>query len=297
VLSALGVIVAARFCTGLAAGALATIGMTMVGDYLPEAKRAGTIGMLSAVNMIGSVVTLPTAGWVGDAGWRAAFFLYLLAAPVIVLASLRSLPVPVRPAARSRQAVGKRQWSVGLPMGLILLAIAVGIILTIPGIYISFHLATIGLGKASTVGLLMMLNSLIAAVTSAMFGKAWRRSPRAVFCCGFGTMTAGLFLLALGTGYPVVIPALLMMGTGMGLLAPSVMARVVGIVEEGRRGQSVGFANFILAIAPLFGITLLEPLMPEIGTRGVILAIGLLSAISFAAFALPRAGKPVPVPG
>ena len=40
---------------------------TMVGDYLPEDKRAGTIGMLSALNMVTALVSMPAAGFVAEA--------------------------------------------------------------------------------------------------------------------------------------------------------------------------------------------------------------------------------------
>jgi MFS family permease len=291
-LDSLEAIVAARFCTGLAAAALLAIGLTMVGDYLPEAKRAGTIGMLSALNMVASLLSLPVAGFVGDAGWREPFFLYLLAVPVVLLAGRRALPVPAKPAAGTADGDGRRRWYAGVPAWLVLLALSVGVILTIPGIYVSFHLSTVGLGKTSTVGLLMMLNSMIAAVFSALFGRAWRYSSRMVFCIGFSTMGLGLVLLAYAGGYLVAVPALLLMGAGMGWLAPCVQAWVVDTIDERHRGKVVGAIQGILSIAPLLGVTALEPLMPVIGTRGVMLAVGVLSAIFFLGFAVPRSARP-----
>ena len=187
------------------------------------------------------------------------------------------------------------RWYASVPYGLFLLALIVGTILTIPGIYVSFHLASVGLGKTSVVGLLMMMNSMVAAGTSALFGKVWRRSPRLVFCIGFATMGTGLVLLAYATGYLVAIPALLLMGGGMGLLAPSVIARVVDMVEEGRRGKVVGAVQSTLSVAPLLVLTGLEPLLPRIGTRGVMLIVGMLALVSFARYAVGR-GRDVPKP-
>ena len=287
-LDSLVVIVLARFVTGMMSGALAAVGMTMVGDYLPENKRAGTIGMLSALNMIASLVTLPMGGFVGDFGWRHAFLLYLLALPVVVLASLSPLPVPPRPPAQRSQTGRAVRWYSGVPLSLFLLSLAVGVILTVPGIYVSFHLATIGLGKASTVSMLMMLNSALAAVFSSLFGRAWGYSPRAVFVAGFSAMGVGLMMLAYATGPASAGAALLLMGIAMGLLAPSVMARVVDMVEEGKRGQVVGAAQGLMAIAPLIVLSALEPLLPRIGTIGVMAAVGALSLGLFAVFALQR---------
>lgn len=289
-LDSLEIIVAARFCTGFTAGALAAIGMTMVGDYLPAEKRAGTIGMLNALNMVGSLATLPVAGFIGDAGWREAYLMYLLIVPVILLAMPTPLPVPVKPPVDASVHSTPKPWHSALPIGLILLAAAIGIILTLPGIYVSFHLSTIGLGKTSTVGLLMMLNSLMGAVFSSAFGRIWNRSPRAVFAFGFGTMGAGLLMLAYASGYATAIPGLLLMGIGMGLLAPSVMARVVDLVVKGARGKAVGAMQGLMAITPLVGLTLLEPLAPIFGTVGILLAIGVLSCGLFLNFALRQTG-------
>jgi predicted MFS family arabinose efflux permease len=288
VLGSLELIVAARFFTGMTASALMAIGLAMVADYLPEHRRAGTLGMLSALNMVASLLSLPAAGFVGNGGWRLPFLLYLLAAPVVFLASLRALPVPERQAAVTASAAGRSRRFAALPVWLFVLALAVGTILTIPGIYVSFHLTSVGLGKTSTIGLLMMMNSMMAAGTSALFGRCWRRSPRLVFCLGFSTMGAGLIMLAYAAGFAVAVPALLLMGAGMGLLAPSVMAQVVDTVEEERRSKVVGMIQGTLSVAPLLVLTGLEPVLPLIGTRGVMLLVGILALMLFARYALLR---------
>jgi MFS family permease len=287
----LDVIVGTRLCVGLAAGALMAIGVTMVGDYLPEHKRAGTIGMLSALNMVTSLVSLPAAGFVGEEGWRPAFLLYLAIVPVIVLASPSRLPAPRKPFKSATARAGRQWWRLDLPWGLLALALAIGIILTIPGIYVSFHLATIGLGKTSTVAVMMMGNSLLAAVFSSIFGKATRRySWKLIFCIAFSTMGIGLIMLAFAHGIWVAIPALLLMGAGMGWLAPGIMAKAVDSVEEGRRGTVVGAVQGASAVAPLVGLSLLEPL--QIGTTGVMLLVGLLSVALFLGYALAPSDRP-----
>jgi MFS family permease len=287
ILSNLGLIVATRFVVGLAACALFTIGTTMVGDYLPEEKRAGTLGMLSALNMVTSVLSLPVAGWIGTGGWRLPFLLYLMAAPVVLLALPSALPAPAGSAAHAdRKATGGIFG--GAPFGLLFLALVVGIILAVPGIYISFHLATFGLGKTSTVGMLMMINSLVAAGTSALFGRVWRISPKLLFCLAFSTMGVGLVVLAYASGFAMVVPAMFLMGSGMGLMAPCVMAKVVDTIGEANRGKVVGVAMGITSIAPLLALTAFEPLLPAIGTRGLMLGIGLLSLAMFAWFAARR---------
>jgi MFS family permease len=282
----LEIIVATRCLVGVAAGALMAIGFTMVGDYLPEDKRTGTIGMMSALNMVTSLISMPAAGFVAEGGWRPAFLLYLAMVPLVVLASPRALPVPrkvVDPDTLSEPVKARR---FNMPWGLLLLSLAVGIILTIPGIYVSFHLATVGLGKTSTVAMLMMGNSLMAAVFSAIFGRASaRHSWSVIFSIAFSTMAAGLVMFAFAPGIWLVIPGLLLMGLGMGWLAPGMPALAVASVEEGRRGTIVGAVQGASSAAPLLGISLFEPLAPHIGTVGIMLLVGCLSGILFLGFA------------
>jgi MFS family permease len=286
----LDLIVATRLCVGLTAGALMAIGVTMVGDYLPEEKRAGTIGMLSALNMVTSLLSLPAAGFVGEAGWRPAFLLYLAIAPVIVLAGPTALPAPRKVLGAAGRSAAP-WWRLDLPWGLLLLALAIGVILTIPGIYVSFHLANVGLGKTSTVALLMMSNSMVAAVFSAIFGRATKRhSWKVIFSIAFSTMGVGLVMLAYAPGLAVAIPALLLMGAGMGWLAPGIMAKAVDSVEEGRRGTVVGAVQGASAVAPLVGLSLLEPL--HFGTQQVMLLVGVLSLGLFLRYAVAPTSRP-----
>ena len=174
-----------------------------------------------------------------------------------------------------------------------LLAVVVGIILTVPGIYISFHLASIGLGGTSTVAMIMMGNSLVAAVFSGFFGKATGRfSWKLIFVISFSTMGFGLVVLAYAPSVWFVVPAMLVMGIGMGWLAPGIPAKAVESVDDGRRGTVVGVVQGAAAAAPLVGLAVLEPLLPVVGTLGIMLAVAGLSLLLFAFYAVSRSDRP-----
>lgn len=287
-LDSLEAIVATRAVMGFAAASVMAIGLTMAGDYLPGDKRSSVIGMLSAGNMLVSLASLPLAGYVGLSGWRTPFLLYLVASPLLLLALPSSLPAPRRTAAQKEVAAGT-PWHHGLPWGLLGIALGVGIVLTVPGIFMSFHLDTIGLGKTSTVAMLMMLNSAVAAVFSATFGKAMTRlGQKLLFGGAFAMMAAGLAMLAYAPGIPLAVAGLLLMGAGMGWLAPGMPALAVEYAAEGQRGKLVGAVQGIASVAPILGLSLAEPLLPTIGTLGAMLACGVLSALLILPFALRR---------
>lgn len=288
-LDTLEMIVATRFVVGFAAAALMAIGLTMAGDYLPENKRASTIGLLSAFNMLASLGSLPLSGYVGEAGWRTPFLLYLLAAPLLLLALPSALPAPQK--AALPEGTAKSPWHRGLPFGLLALAFLAGGVMTVPGIYTSFHLDSIGLGKTSTVANMLMLNAAIGAVFSALFGKAMARSSQQIVLGGACAMLAlGLALLAWAPGMPMAMAGLLLMGAGLGWLAPGLPALAVGRAAEGQRGKLVGAVQGIASVAPILAVMLAEPLLPEFGTMGVMLGCGLIAAMLIPAFALTRKG-------
>lgn len=285
--SNLVVIVSSRALLGFAGAALAAVGYTMAGDYLPVERRAKIIGILSACGLVGSLVSMFVAGNVAAAfGWRSAFLLYLAAAPVVVLALPSRLP---RPASRetTNSAGDRKPFYVGLPWGLLLIALCAGTILAVPGIYVPFHLGSVGLGKPTTVAYIMMLNSFSGVVSSALFGKMLEKSSqRIVFTSAFGVMGLGLAIFAIVHGLAPVLLAMVLMGGTLGVIAPGMPALAVDRAAEGERGKTVGMVQGIGAAAPLIGVSALEPLLPVIHTGGVMLVVGALSLLLAGVFAL-----------
>ncbi|KHK90254.1 hypothetical protein LK12_16560 [Novosphingobium malaysiense] len=277
-LDSIDVIIATRFLLGLAAAALMTIGYTMPGDYLPETRRAGIFGLLSATSMVASVVSLPLSGWLGDSGWRVSFLIYITPLAVAILALPQRLPPPSAVAGEVTKRV--RRWYAGIPWGMVALAFAIGIVLSIPGVYLSFHLAGIGASQSSTIGLVMTFATVVSAIASIAYGATVSAlGQRVVFVAAFGAMAVGLFGLSVAGNLIVAIVTLMLAGVGMGWLVPNLMGRLSDKVPDADRGRIVGIVQSAMTIAPMFGIALLEPLLPAIGTSGALAAIALLSAV------------------
>jgi MFS family permease len=294
-LSSLPLILVARFLTGVAAVSMATIGATMVGVYVEEDHRPGWMGALASVAMISAVVSLPLAGWLADKGWRWPFLMYL---PAILVAGL-ALVAMKRPEAQAEiaQAPQPRASAVSgkYPIALILLALVVGIVINVPGIYISFYLRNLGVASAAAVGVILMLNALAAAGFSAAFGRVRRKvSARVVFYYGFAAMAVGIGALALAPTYPIAVAALLVMGVGMGWLTPNMMSSVVEAVDEHHRGRALGAMNSAQSIAPALGVSLLEPLVGRIGIPGVLLLTAGLAALTLGVIAARGLGQGTP---
>jgi MFS family permease len=277
----LPLILVTRFATGMASIAIATIGAAMVGDHFDEADRPGWMGALSAVGMVTAVVSLPLAGLIADHGWRWPFLLYLCGIPIAALSWIAMRPV-ARDNRQTTPTVAIRTSK--YPVNLIVLALIIGVLLNVPGIYISFYLRDLGAGNPSAVGFALMLNALVAAMLSAVFGQVRRRlSVRSLFYYGFGAVALGLALLAIAHTYLLAIGALLVMGVGMGWLTPNLMSAVADAVDEHHRGRAFGAVNAAVSIAPAIGVTALEPVANRIGIPGILLltaALGAATAIA-----------------
>ncbi len=113
------------------------------------------------------------------------------------------------------------------------------------------------------------------------------------FVVAFATMGLGLGVLAFAGNATLAVPALMVSGIGMGWLVPNFMATLTDAVADADRGRIIGVVQGAMTIAPLIGLSLLEPLLPRIGTAGVLAGIALLSlvyAVWYAAFVRrPRA--------
>ena len=282
-LDSLPLILVARFATGMSAVAIATIGAAMVGDNFGEAQRPGWMGALAAVGMVTAVVSLPLAGLIADAGWRWPFLIYLSGFLIAVLSWVAMKPtapkqrneVPISAAGASARKY---------PVGLIILALVLGALLNLPGIYISFYLRDLGAGSPSSVGFALMLNALVAAMLSALYGRIRRRlSAGSVFQLGFGALAAGLSLLGLAHTYLLAVIGLRVMGVGMGWLSPNLMSAVADEVDEEHRGRAFGSVNAAMSIAPAVGVTAMEPLVSRIGIPGVLLATAGLAVVTLVA--------------
>lgn len=293
-LTSLPIILVARFATGVSAVAIATIGAAMVGDHFDEAERPRWMGALSAVGMVTAVVSLPLAGLIADAGWRWPFLIYLSG---ILIAALSYVAMkPAAPRQRTEAVAPTAKMSARkYPVELIILALIIGALLNLPGIYISFYLRDLGAGNPSAVGFALMLNALVAAMLSALYGRIRRRlSVRTVFQFGFGGVAAGLGLLALAHSYLLAIVGLLVMGVGMGWLSPNLMSAVADEVDEQHRGRAFGSVNSAMAIAPAVGVTAVEPLVTRIGIAGVLLLTAGLAAVTLVVIiAREQTRKPV----
>lgn len=273
-----GQIVAARFVSGACGGALATIGLAMVGHYYGSDRRPGIIGIMAFLTLATSILTLPVAGAAASSGWRHAFYIFPVMTPLVLLALLRPLPAPGREAGSAGGAADRGKGWPRIPFALLVIAVVVGLALSLPGILYSFYFVEIGVRDVGTISLLLMYQATVAGAATLVFGKASARfTPTTIFVICFACTALGLGIQGLTSDYRLAGLSLTFTGLSMGWLVANVSATTIALVDDEHHGAAIGIAQALGALATLLGIS--DSLQTNLGTKGIFLAIAAISAL------------------
>jgi predicted MFS family arabinose efflux permease len=123
------------------------------------------------------------------------------------------------------------------------------------------------------VGLTMMTISLPIAIVSAFSGALARIASARTLCCA-GTAVIGTGLLSasavVGTGreWTAVLPCLVVMGIGSGIVMPQLVGLAVGVVPADRAGMASGMSNTFFPLGSSTGVAVYGAIMGAVvGTR------------------------------
>jgi len=277
-LDGVGPIVAMRAVSGACGGALATIGLAMVGHYYGPERRPGIIGIMAFLTLAISILALPIAGLAATSGWRHAFLIFPIMTPLVLLALLRPLPAPAREPGAHAPAPGRGGGLPRIPVALLVIAVVVGLALSLPGILYSFYFEELGVRDVGTISLLLMYQAAVAGAATLLFGRASARfSPTAIFVICFACTAVGLGIQGIATDYRIAGLSLTFTGISMGWLVANVSATTIALVDERHHGAAIGIAQALSALATLLGIS--DSLQDALGIKGIFLGIAAISAL------------------
>jgi multidrug resistance protein len=282
-----------------ASGASVAAAQAAVADVAAPAQRARLFGLLGAAFGLGFVGGPALAGLAAAVGGpRLPFYLAAALAGVNALAAVRRLPETKRPAAVRPATV--REHSGAAREAAPLIGLAFVALVAFSGFEATFALfgkERLHLTIATTGLVFALVGVCIAAVQAGLVHPVVSRlGDGGTIRAGLVANAVGLVLLAGVHGYGLLVPAMLCLTAGQGLLTPSLAAAVVGRVGAERRGEVLGWQQAAGSAARVVGPLVGGVLFQLVGVSAPYLAgAGVLAAAVL--FLAPRHAVPRIVAG
>ncbi len=287
-MSDLGSLLLARGLLGVAAGGVAAGSLGAIAQMYRGEARTQAIALATATLTLSSIVYLLLGGWVGSWGWRFAFYLYSVGAPLAILLALAFQQAPIEATVTAAGVLGEKQPQLLAtlrypPIVRVLATIgAVAMALYAVTIYAPEYLqASLDLGPKLN-STILAARALGAAVISAVGAKPLARavSRDGAIGAGFGVMCAALVSIPL---VPQVLPttvtalvwgeavaplpfgctllAALGFGAGVGLVLPNLYAALADYAPDRARTSLLAIGTGISYLGQFFSPIVLGPLL------------------------------------
>jgi MFS family permease len=303
-LTSLPAIVASRAGVGVAEAAIMTCCTTLIADYFDGRERDRWLGLQTVAATIGATVFFGAGGALGAVSWRAPFWLYAasLVFAVLTAAFIRrpaqsdpARPDPARPdlagsgLARpgpggSGSRSGSRVELAPLPWrGMrapLLVSLFGGIVFYAPIVELPFALDALGVTSTATIGQVSAVASLATAAGAYTFGRVAGHGPRVLLPIAFGLAAAGLILVGLAGGVPLVAAGAIIASAGTGLLLPTLLTWAISGLSYEQRGRGTGRWTAALFIGQFFCPLLVLAISGLLtGLSSALVAVGALTAL------------------
>ena len=83
-----------------------------------------------------------------------------------------------------------------------------------------------------------------------------RFKTRTLFLAAMGLFSVGTLGAGLATGFPMLLVARVVQGSGTAIMIPLLMTTVITLVPESRRGRIMGNVSIVISVAPALGPTI-----------------------------------------
>jgi DHA1 family tetracycline resistance protein-like MFS transporter len=273
-----------------ASGSSYAVAQAAVADIAEPADRPRLLGMLGAAFGVGFVAGPLIGGLASLGSAKLPFFVAAaLAATNAIVAWIR-LP-ETRGEAGVEEAGPARRWAPptrvfaerGGRTVLRLALLALVGMLAFSGFESTFALMLdrrFGLGDGAIYALFAVVGLFLVFVQARLVGAMHGRGAGSTVLRGaLALVAAGLLLLAVDGGWATLVPALILLTLGQGLLGPTLSAATASSVDPRRRGEALGVQQSAGALGRVAGPLLAGALLSGVGTGApyavaAVLAIG-----------------------
>ncbi|MFB6305192.1 MAG: MFS transporter [Haloferacaceae archaeon] len=284
-------VLALRFVQGCVGGSiLASLALTLAGDFYEGARRNAVVGFVSAAVTVSAAVLPAVGGALASYSWRAVFYAYALSA-VVGVGVYVGLPEPEFGSGDAEAGDGSylRDAVDAIPLdralglygaGFVGYALFFGALLTA----VPFLLAgDYGLGSGR-IGALVTGVSLLGAVVAIGNGRlAQYRSSTELLVLGLACYGCSLVATWLAGSLAGLAVALGLFGVGHGLTQPSLAAALGGLGPGRFRGGVMSLRTSVVLAAQAVGPPLFTVPAAALGYRSLLVAGGVGALVAAAA--------------
>ena len=250
-------LVLARLVQGAGSGGLLVLVQAEVAVLVPLRQRAAVMSGVGAVFAAAVIAGPPLGGWLASGpGWRWAFWLNLPLALAALVAAAVLMPAG-RPSGQSRprspfSVLRRRQVRYATAGGLLLGASSFGMLAYLP----TYLQLVLGLSPSWAGVLMLALFGGLGILTVVAAQVVRRGGPvRGLLVAGALAVAGGLALLGSDASGSLVgvVPALVLLGAGIGCVWEVVVVVVQAGVAEAEVGTATGANNLLREIGVVLG--------------------------------------------
>lgn len=276
-------ILISRFLIGAGIGLFNSLAVSLIPQFYSnnEEKLATMVGYQNVMGSLGAAVASFLISWLLTISWHAAFAIYFLVIPVLILFVLFvPLPSSKQPlnkqgaARKEKQTINKKVILISILMFFIFL-FYMPMSFKIPALVVQEKLGTV-----SEVSALTGVLNLVGIPIGASFGFFFKRLHDKIFPLGFSLVALGFFLIALAGNFLMLSAGCLILGVGFGLGVPYMYNWLDWSAPE----TSINLATTIVLVLVNIGCAI-SPMIINAITPSAKIGL-LISAIFFTCFSL-----------
>ncbi|MGX4701848.1 MFS transporter [Lactobacillus gasseri] len=273
-------ILISRFLIGAGIGLFNSLAVSLIPQfYSNEEKLATMVGYQNVMGSLGAALASFLISWLLTISWHAAFAIYFLVIPVLILfilfvplPSSRQKKADKAKKAKEKQTINGKVILISVLMFFIFL-FYMPMSFKIPALVVQEKLGTV-----SEVSALTGVLNLVGIPVGASFGFFFKKLHDKIFPLGFALVAIGFFIIALAGNFIMLSIGCLILGIGFGLGVPY----MYNWLDWSAPANSVNLATTIVLVLVNVGCAI-SPMIINAVTPSAKMGL-LISAIFFACF-------------
>ena len=256
-----------------ASGASVSVAQGAVTDVAPPSERPRLLGLLGAAFGVGFVLGPALGGLAALWGPRVPFFVAAVIAFVNGVVAWKRLPETHRPGTApvapppSVSPVENAERRRDLTRLALVAFMATAAFSAFEATFSLLGERRFDLTESSVFAVFIGIGLLLVAVQGGLVRPFNARfGPAGTVRLALTINAIGLLLLAAATTWLLLVPALVLLVLGQGLVTPTLAALVANRADQGRRGGALGFQQSAGALARIVGPALGGALFEHVGT-------------------------------